>query len=377
MPEIWTGLSEAPRRPDPAALSHRARPAGVFRRLFAALIDWGLVSLLYGGFVALGVWGASLGARSAGARFLSTDLVAILTGPFTLLWLALGWVYVAWFTRYGGQTPGKMLFRIRVVTVEGDEPTWGQALLRPAGYFLSWIPLGLGFVLAVFPPEKRALHDRLTGTRVIRTSGPSLHAGATLAAAAWVLASALTTPPASAALVERILAVVNGRLITLSDVVAYRTLSGVPDLPNEDAVRALVDRRLLLDEADRFAIPNPTASDIADREAAMIATLGGPDALARTLNRLGWGRDDLTAWIRDELRLVDFLNQRVYFFVIIPPQDIEAYYGSHREDFAGLPVEEAREIAEQRLVQERGDARRDQFVEGLRDKATIHLNPLE
>jgi hypothetical protein len=75
--------------------------------------------------------------------------------------------------------------------------------------------------------------------------------------------------------------------------------------------------------------------------------------------------------------LVDFLNQRVYFFVIIPPQDIEAYYGSHREDFAGLPVEEAREIAEQRLVQERGDARRDQFVEGLRDKATIHLNPLE
>jgi uncharacterized RDD family membrane protein YckC len=353
-----------------------SRPAGVFRRAIAMLVDWMIVSLLYSGFLVVGVWGASLGARAADARFLSTDLVDTLSGSFALLWIGLSWVYISWFTRHGGQSPGKMLCGIRIVSMDGREPSWGQAVLRPAGYVLSWLPLGLGFVLAAFPPSKRALHDRLTDTRVVRTAVHPARA-VTRAAWAWILVSALVASPAEAVVVERVLASVNGQLVTLSDVVAYQTLSGSPEHPKENVVRALVDRRLLLEEADRFAIPVPDTSEIAVRASAVAIHLGGPDGLTRALDRLGWGPDELRAWIIDELRVTEFLNQRVYFFVIIPPADIDAYIDDHRNEFADVSVEDARALAEERLVQERGDAKRDQFLAGLRAKATVRLNPIE
>ncbi len=359
----------------PASLES-IRPAGVFRRAVAMLVDWMIVSLLYSGFLVVGVWGASLGARDADARFLSTDLVDALSGSFVPLWIGLSWVYISWFTHHGGQSPGKMLCGIRIVSMDGREPSWGQAVLRPAGYVLSWLPLGLGFVLAAFPPSKRALHDRLTDTRVIRTAVHTAR-GVTRAAWAWILVTALVASPAAAVVVERVLASVNGQLVTLSDVVAYQTLSGSPEISNENVVRALVDRRLLLEEADRFAIPVPDATEIAARASAVALKLGGPDGLTQALDRLGWGRDDLKAWIIDELRVTEFLNQRVYFFVIIPPADIDAYIDDHRNEFADVPVEDARDLAEERLVQDRGDARRDQFLAGLRAKATVRLNPID
>jgi hypothetical protein len=241
---------------------------------------------------------------------------------------------------------------------------------------LSWLPLGLGFVLAAFPPSKRALHDRLTDTRVIQTAVHPARA-VTRAAWAWILVTALVASPAEAVVVERVLASVNGQLVTLSDVVAYQTLSGSPEHPKENVVRALVDRRLLLEEADRFAIPVPDTSEIAVRASAVAIHLGGPDGLTRALDRLGWGPDELRAWIIDELRVTEFLNQRVYFFVIIPPADIDAYIDDHRNEFADVSVEDARALAEERLVQERGDAKRDQFLAGLRAKATVRLNPIE
>ncbi|MFZ5877652.1 MAG: RDD family protein [Nitrospirota bacterium] len=365
--------------PEPPAPLESARPADVFRRAVAMLFDWTIVSLLYTGFALVGAWGASLGARAADARFFSTDLAEALTGPFTLLWIGLAWVYISWFTRHGGQTPGKMLCGIRIVSLDGREPSWGQALLRPAGYLLSWLPLGLGFVLAAFPPSKRALHDRLTDTRVIRTGVRvrTPHAAVASAVSAWWVVMALTASSASALVVERVLASVNDRLVTLSDVVAYQTFSGSQEGPTEDAVRALVDRRLLLDEADRFAIPVPDASEITARVSAVTLTLGGPEGLTRALDRLGWGREDLHAWIADELRVAEFLNQRIYFFVIIPPQDVDAYIEDHRNEFEGISSDDARELAGKRLVQERGNARRDQFLAGLREKATIRLNPID
>jgi hypothetical protein len=177
--------------------------------------------------------------------------------------------------------------------------------------------------------------------------------------------------------VERVLASVNGQLVTLSDVVAYQTLSGNSEAPNEDAVRALVDRRLLLEEADRFSVPVPNAAEIAARVSDVAHTLGGPEGLAVALDRLGWGRPDLEAYLTDELRVTEFLNQRIYFFVIIPPGDIDAYIDDHRDEFAGIPIDDARELAGKRLVQERGDAKRDQFLAGLRQKATIRVNPID
>jgi len=44
----------------------------------------------------------------------------------------------------------------------------GAAVLRAAAYLASLLPAGLGFVAILFDAERRALHDRLAETRVIK-----------------------------------------------------------------------------------------------------------------------------------------------------------------------------------------------------------------
>jgi uncharacterized RDD family membrane protein YckC len=76
----------------------------------------------------------------------------------------------------GGQTLGKMLMGVRVMGVEGGMLSFGAALLRFIGYFASLASLGLGFGMAGLRPDKRALHDLLAGScvvRVARARGPA------------------------------------------------------------------------------------------------------------------------------------------------------------------------------------------------------------
>lgn len=71
-----------------------------------------------------------------------------------------------------GQTPGKLLMGVRVVRLDGQPLTIRCALLRYAGYWLSAIPLGLGFLWVLVDDERRAWHDKLAGTCVTYQSRP-------------------------------------------------------------------------------------------------------------------------------------------------------------------------------------------------------------
>jgi uncharacterized RDD family membrane protein YckC len=378
MTDDWITSPNVPSFAGQAASAPPPQSAGFFRRVLATMVDLSVVSLLYLGFLTLGILGASLGAQASGARYLSHDLATALAGPFIALWLGVSWVYIGLFTRYGGQTPGKMLLRIRVIALDGGEPSWSQALLRPVGYLVSWLPLSLGFLLAAVPPAKRALHDRLTGTRVVSVSRRAAHATALVVTVAWGVLAVLGHPvPVSAGMVDRIVATANDRLVTLSDLAAYQTVTGPLDMALDHAVQALINRQLLLEEADRFAVSAPRAPDVAARIDVITARVGGPDELTNRLTRLGWEREDLEAWVEDDLRVAEFLDQRIYFFVLVPPQDVDAYYESHPEEFAGLSPEDARAAISKRLTQQRGDEKRDQFLSRLRERTVITINQLD
>ena len=76
--------------------------------------------------------------------------------------------YYIFFTGYNGQTPGKMALRIQVVRTDGTPMTYGRAFLREVvGKFLSALILGIGYIMAAFDADKRALHDRICDTRVV------------------------------------------------------------------------------------------------------------------------------------------------------------------------------------------------------------------
>lgn len=81
--------------------------------------------------------------------------------------------YFVLFTAAGGQTIGKMAMAIRVVAADPSGRTPARvplrnAVIRAAGYAVSLLPLGLGYLPALIGQERRAIHDRLADTRVIK-----------------------------------------------------------------------------------------------------------------------------------------------------------------------------------------------------------------
>jgi uncharacterized RDD family membrane protein YckC len=85
-------------------------------------------------------------------------LIAILVGVVNFLILPI----------FNGQTIGKMLTGIRIVSITGEFPTFSQLVLRNiVGYFLTALTGMLGFFLAIFNIKGRALHDFVSGTVVI------------------------------------------------------------------------------------------------------------------------------------------------------------------------------------------------------------------
>ena len=82
--------------------------------------------------------------------------------------MVIGLAYETWFIGKYGATPGKMACKIRVVTAGGGAVSYGRAFGRYFAKLLSGLILGVGYIMAAFDEERRALHDRICETRVIK-----------------------------------------------------------------------------------------------------------------------------------------------------------------------------------------------------------------
>ena len=93
------------------------------------------------------------------------DIHAILVYYGTALLLDM--IYFTWFHGSIGQTPGKILLRLRVVQATGEPMTFGIAFLRWVGYLISKLALYLGFIWIAFDRRKQGWHDKIAGTVVV------------------------------------------------------------------------------------------------------------------------------------------------------------------------------------------------------------------
>jgi uncharacterized RDD family membrane protein YckC len=135
-----------------------ARPAA---RLASALIDMMLLGAIDAAVLYLTL-------AIAGLSF--ADVRVIPTIPMAAFLLLLNGGYLVGFTAANGQTIGKMLTNIRVVGRDGGRVDVAGAVVRATGVLLSLIPLGLPYVVVFASPHRRALHDRLAGTRVVKNA---------------------------------------------------------------------------------------------------------------------------------------------------------------------------------------------------------------
>ena len=93
---------------------------------------------------------------------------AILMG---LAFIVINWLYEALMTSSPrGATLGKMAIGVRIVRVDGAQLSFGRATAR---HFLKvmitpLVPLAIGYLMAAFTARKRALHDVLADTLVVK-----------------------------------------------------------------------------------------------------------------------------------------------------------------------------------------------------------------
>ena len=92
-----------------------------------------------------------------------------LFGPLYLFNAIITIVYYTYFHGATGQTPGKMVCKLRVVNIKGEPIGYPRAFLRWIGYIISSFVLCLGFLWVVWDKNKQGWHDKIARSYVIST----------------------------------------------------------------------------------------------------------------------------------------------------------------------------------------------------------------
>jgi uncharacterized RDD family membrane protein YckC len=138
--------------------------AGFGRRLAALVYDAFLLAallMIFTGGALFFTHGAAVVPANAGAWVYAyrAGLVLVIVGYYALNWLR------------SGQTLGMRAWRIRAVSASGAPLRWKAAILRASFGLLAWAPAALGVLWLYLDPQRLALHDRLSKTRVVHLSG--------------------------------------------------------------------------------------------------------------------------------------------------------------------------------------------------------------
>jgi uncharacterized RDD family membrane protein YckC len=135
--------------------------AGIGRRVIAAAVD-SIILLAIDVVViyfTMQICGVSIG-----------EFAILPKGPLVAFLVVQNVGYLVAFTA-GGQTLGKMLAAIKVVSEDTDVALdLGCALKRTMMWLVLAFPAGLGLLSALFDRDHRGLHDRFAGTRVVRAA---------------------------------------------------------------------------------------------------------------------------------------------------------------------------------------------------------------
>lgn len=135
--------------------------AGFGIRLLAWLIDTILLSIV-GGVLAgiLVVTGTTRGTE---------NIVGYTNVLSNLLSLIISFVYFVFLQAKYGQTLGKKVMNIKVVTASGGTPSMLTFFLREIiGKFISALIIMIGYLMVLWDPKKQALHDKIAGTYVVK-----------------------------------------------------------------------------------------------------------------------------------------------------------------------------------------------------------------
>ena len=146
------------------------RYAGFWIRVAAKIIDSLIIGLPIGLLMLVAIFGFGFKGlvAPAGPPTLQSMLPTIgLQLGFQALIMILNGFYTVWFVYKYSATPGKMVCGLRVLNADGSKLSLGKNIGRYGAEIVSGLACDLGYVIAGFDSQKRALHDHMCNTRVI------------------------------------------------------------------------------------------------------------------------------------------------------------------------------------------------------------------
>ena len=197
--KAWKDFPEASEPPEPTeeellkqtietllqGRMQRKRYAGFFVRANAFVIDNLILSVVGALFLYVmslaGMVDLSAASEIANQYIenpTSTELVSkALELPgmstFFTIWSVVQAIYFIVFHAVWGATPGKKLMRIHVEMANGEKLSWAFSIFRFVASIVTQATLifyGLGYLIVLIDPQKRALHDFIAQTRVVHNA---------------------------------------------------------------------------------------------------------------------------------------------------------------------------------------------------------------
>lgn len=186
--------------------------------------------------------------------------------------------------------------------------------------------------------------------------------------------------PAAAYILDGVEAVVDGTVITKSEVdKAYEVEAlkekeaGRKPSPGlrKEVLKTLVDRTLLLEEARKFGIGQVTDQDVNKAYEKVRAGFPSEEAFKEALKKEEITPDELKENLRDQLLSASFVENRIKFFVRVTIEDEQQYYEKNKDKFQGKPFVDVQEEIHDLLIEKDTNRKLEEYLKELESKAKI------
>jgi hypothetical protein len=146
------------------------------------------------------------------------------------------------------------------------------------------------------------------------------------------------------------------------------------DTDIQSGAQKVVDHKLLLAEAKRFDVQDPTPKQVQEKLEETQKRFSTPREFEIALRQNAITLEDLKHKIAEHLIVDQFVDQRIRFFVFVLPEEIASYYTENQTDFHGKPLEVVEKDIEKTLLAQKEKAKLENYLAKLRSKASIQIN---
>jgi len=187
--------------------------------------------------------------------------------------------------------------------------------------------------------------------------------------------------------IDQIVTLVNGEIITRSDLLWSIALA--PDAPSPEQqissdllkqkLEVMIDQKLIAQEAARMPTAEITRDEITKARNELIAKFGSAEVFRRRVESAGLTQTRIDQLVREMIVISKYIDFRFRSFVFVTDQEIQQYYDSRlapemrRQSAVPPPVSDSkiRDLKVANLKQQKINDELDRFLKDLRARADI------